>query len=376
MRRGRPKASRCKCTTSRRASAFSSHKAKSYAAGICEETKLREGGSILVPPMELANAPHLHAAPPAPVAPNGTILFGRYLGHTGPIDWAQAGRSRLWRFLHAKRWQYASILGDECVTAVAIADLGWATTAFAYLFNRSHRRVLADVSLIGLPHSGQVADHAGPGALSCFRRGAIELSIEYASHGWKVTVQSPTLTLQTTLVPSPTDGTICAIGRVPGGVANCTHKTHGLTAIGNARAGDADFRLDGCFGALDHTSGLLARETKWRWASGTSASTAINLVDGFHEPFENAIWRDGQVSALGPVTFSRDAADPMATWRIRAEDGSVDLAFAAEGVRSQDKNLGFAMSRWIQPLGTYSGTVLGTAIGPLVGVLEDHVARW
>jgi hypothetical protein len=327
--------------------------------------------------MEFSDKPRLPSAPRAPVTANGTVLFGRYLGHTGSIDWSRAGRSRLWRFLHAKRWQYASIIGHDCIAAVAIADLGWATTAFAYLFDRLHRRVLADVSLVGLPRSSDiVADHVGPGARSRFRRGAIELSIEHATDGWAVEVRSPTLTLEATLAAGSTGATICAIGRVPRGIANCTHKTHGLTATGRARAGDADFRLDGCLGALDHTSGLLARETTWRWASGASASTAINLVEGFHEPFENALWRDGRVIAIGPVAFSRDATDPMATWRIRADDSSVDLVFVPEGVRSQDKNLGFATSRWIQPLGTYSGTVLGTAIGPLSGVLEDHVARW
>ena len=336
-----------------------------------------DGRSILAPPMELSVEPHLPSAPRAPVADDGTILFGRYLGHTGSIDWARAGRSRLWQFLHAKRWQYASIIGRDCVTAVAIVDLGWATTAFAYLFDRLRRRVLADVSLVGLPRSSDlVADHAGPGARSCFRRGAIELSIEHAGEGWTVVVRSPALTLEANLVAGPIWATVCAIGRVPRGVANCTHKTHGLTATGNARAGDADFRLDGCLGALDHTSGLLARETTWRWASGASASNAINLVEGFHEPFENALWRDGRVVSIGPVAFTRDATDPMATWRIRANDGSVDLVFVPEGVRSQNKNLGFATSRWIQPLGTYSGTVLGTAIDPLSGVLEDHAARW
>src|SRR5664279_414060 len=121
-------------------------------------------------PMESSDEPDLPSAPRAPVAANGTVLFGRYLGHTGSIDWSRAGRSRLWRFLHAKRWQYASIIGHDCITAVAIADLGWATTAFAYLFDRLHRRVLADVSLVGLPRSSDlVADHAGPGARSCFR---------------------------------------------------------------------------------------------------------------------------------------------------------------------------------------------------------------
>jgi hypothetical protein len=30
----------------------------------------------------------------------------------------------------------------------------------------------------------------------------------------------------------------------------------------------------------------------------------------------------------------------------------------------------------VQPIGTYRGTVLGQDVGELVGVIEDHVARW
>lgn len=170
--------------------------------------------------------------------------------------------------------------------------------------------------------------------------------------------------------------TVCAIAGVPGGIANCTHKSHGLTARGSARVGSEVVQFDGSVGAVDHTSGLLARDTAWRWASAARLGTAINLVEGFHEPLENAVWRDGQITPLPAVDFRRDPVDPMATWSIRAGDGSVDLLFTPEGIRSQDKNLGFAVSRWVQPIGTYTGTVLGADIGELPGVLEDHIARW
>jgi hypothetical protein len=292
------------------------------------------------------------------VTDDGRILFGAYLGHTGRIDWSRTRRGRAWRFLRSKRWQYASIIGADCVAAVVVADIGWATTAFAYLFDRRSRQVLADVSLVGLPRtSGRVADHVGVGALSTFRRGGTRLSIEHAPDGWRISVRSPTLTLDATLDEGPTAATVCAIARVPGGVANCTHKTHGLRARGEARAGGQEFRLDDAMGALDHTSGLLAYQTAWRWASGASLGMAINLVQGFHDPLENALWRDGGISPLEPVAFSRASEDPMATWRIVSADGSVELVFTPEGVRSQDKDLGFAVSRWIQPMSaSYPGS--------------------
>lgn len=323
------------------------------------------------------NDPELPPAPGSVVGPDGEIKAGLYRGEAKRIDWSRAGRNRLWRYFHWKRWQYASIIGPDCVAAVAVADLGWATTAFAYLFDRRKQRVLADVSLVGMPRlAGRVADDVRMGATSTFHGGGTRFSIARNEGAWLIVVSGKELTIEATLNEGVDAATICAIGRVPSGVANCTHKAHGLVARGTARAGGDEFRLDGSLGALDHTNGLLARETAWRWASGTTAGRAINLVEGFHEPFENASWTDGVITALAPVTFAREKDDPMALWHIRSSDGSVNLAFTPEGVRSQNKNLGFAMSRWIQPIGTYSGTVLGTDVGKLSGVLEDHRARW
>ncbi len=179
------------------------------------------------------------------------------------------------------------------------------------------------------------------------------------------------------LAEGPATATICAVARVSGGgIANCSHKTHGLQGAGTVRVGQEELRIDGVLGALDHTSGLLARNTAWRWASAAGPELAINLVEGFQEPLENAMWRAGRITPLPPVDFVRERPDPMTPWTVRSRDGSVDLRFEAEGVRSQDKNLVIAVSRWIQPIGTWTGRVAGVDVGALTGVLEDHVARW
>src|SRR4051812_20015232 len=93
----------------------------------------------------------LPPAPAAPVDDGGHIRFGRYRGETGPIDWRRCGPNRSWRFFHHKRWQYAAVFGPDAVAAVAIVDLGWASSAFAYVFDRRAGRVLADVSLTARP---------------------------------------------------------------------------------------------------------------------------------------------------------------------------------------------------------------------------------
>src|SRR5205085_10052730 len=158
---------------------------------------------------------------------------------------SRTGLNPLWRFLHWKRWQYASVVGQDCVVAVAIVDLGWAMNAFAYVFDRRARRVLADVSLIGIrPLSGSVADDVTPGAKSTFGRGGARLSIERSGSAWNISVSCQQLKVEATLAEVPGAATICAIGRVPGGVANCTHKSHGLRVQGFVCAGPDSIRFE------------------------------------------------------------------------------------------------------------------------------------
>ena len=142
------------------------------------------------------------------------------------------------------------------------------------------------------------------------------------------------------------------------------------------------FDLDGTWAAVDASNGLLARNTAWRWASAHRPDIGFNLQQGYFGAQENVLWLDGQPIALGAAHFDFDAAQPMSPWHVRTEDGLLDLVFTPEGARRDDRDLGFAASRYVQPVGTFSGTV---AAGPgqplrevrnLLGVTEDHFSRW
>ena len=61
---------------------------------------------------------------------------------------------------------------------------------------------------------------------------------------------------------------------------------------------------------------------------------------------------------------------------MQSVDGRVDLTFRAEGYRAQTVDLKVIFSRYVQPFGTFSGTVNGIAVEDLPGVAEDHAARW
>nr|WP_229415737.1 DUF2804 family protein [Pseudoduganella armeniaca] len=72
----------------------------------------------------------------------------------------------------------------------------------------------------------------------------------------------------------------------------------------------------------------------------------------------------------------------LAPWHIFTEDDCLDLVFTPDAARREHRDLKIAASRYVQPLGTFSGWVRGTPEQPkrpierLAGVTEDHFARW
>jgi hypothetical protein len=97
---------------------------------------------------------------------------------------------------------------------------------------------------------------------------------------------------------------------------------------------------------------------------------------------ENAIWLYGRLLRVGKVSFDYSSSDPMAPWSIHSDDGLLDLRFTPEGMRSENKNLLIAASRYVQPIGSFSGVLTDPASGArhivdrLAGVTEDHASRW
>jgi hypothetical protein len=142
------------------------------------------------------------------------------------------------------------------------------------------------------------------------------------------------------------------------------------------------FDLSDAVACLDSSNGLLARDTAWRWASAHSAEVGFNLQQGYFGVNENALWLDGQLIPLGAANFEFNPKRPMAPWRVSTDDGLLDLMFTPEGARQEDRDVWMASSHYVQPVGTFSGTVRASraaaprAIDGLLGVTEDHRSKW
>ncbi len=329
----------------------------------------------------------LPAAPTQLIDVNGAVHTGRFEGITGDIDWARLrpplARGAWWRHFHHKRWFYVALATDEVFCAVAMVDIGWTSTAFGYVFDRQQAKVTAAFSQDGLPGLGaRLADRCASGAVHGFHFAGQQLECRHdpASHCYQLRVRSRSLQIDAEFGDS--GPTLLAVGSVLGGSVHATQKSSARSLRGELRLGSRRIGLDGGVASFDYSNGLLARDTAWRWASAHSPEVGFNLQAGYFGAQENALWLDGQLIALGAAGFDFDPAQPLSPWRLRTDDGLLDLHFQPQGLRREDKNLLVAASRYVQPIGEFSGWVKASVdaaprpVNRLVGVTEDHQSRW
>jgi hypothetical protein len=131
-------------------------------------------------------------------------------------------------------------------------------------------------------------------------------------------------------------------------------------------------------GLIDDSAGYHARRTDWRWCAGVGETPqgnalAFNIVTGVHDApvgSERTLWVDGVARELPPATFDEDLHS------VAFDDASV-LAFAEEARRARTDDFKLFASDYVQPFGTFSGTLPGgTVVARGWGVMEAHAVRW
>ncbi|THC46247.1 DUF2804 domain-containing protein [Massilia sp. Mn16-1_5] len=323
--------------------------------------------------------------PPAPLAavgPDGQPLFGRYQGLAGAPGWDRLApphaRGALWRRLHHKRWHFVALVTEELFCGVAIVDIGWSNTAFAYVFDRGRRRVVAALSPLGVAGlTAVVGATVAQGARFTLpgRRIAIEAD---GAHGHRLQLHAGGFRIDAAY--AGTGPRLLAVGPVcDGGSVHSTQKSPGLALQGWLEAGGRRFRLDGGVASYDFSNGLLGRRTAWRWISAHGLDIGFNLQAGYFGDAENALWVDRVLVPLGALEVNIGAGG---VWTLVTDDGLLDLRFTPEGTRCDDKQLLVASSRMRQHVGRFDGWVRSAPDAPrravtgLAGLAEDYRARW
>lgn len=315
-------------------------------------------------------------APSAPVAADGPA-FGTYAGRFADTDLrlGEGDVGLLRRALSETRWQWFAAFDDALAVGGAVVDTGLLGTAFLWVADRQSGELLMDddvllpsplVTVSTAPANGVVARVDLPRRRLRITRTGEAVAVDANFAGADVALAANAAAREAV-------SAVCPVPDRDAGV-NVTQKETCVPFEGHV-AVDGSHRVDGA-GMLDYSHGLLARETAWRWAIG-SCTTAdgvgvgFNLVTGFNDGLENAVWVDGEARAVGEATIEDDGDE----WRATSDCGTVDVTLAVEGRCEEDVDVGLLASRYSQPFGTWSGTVAGRDVEG-IGVAERHLARW
>ncbi len=318
-------------------------------------------------------------------------LFGLYRGTiaSGPPTPSLALPS-----LRRKRWIFVGVFDPAFVLGVAIADLGYASNAFAYVgaIGDPAKRI-PDAWKSVAPSWCASVDR------SCARwrrgRDALDITLPNAGnpgllHGSVALPQGGEVRFSIDLIAVGASGSpitcVASSGDGSRGRWNLTVKDDTLRASGTVRWAGVE-RVINAAATYDVTDAYPPRHTEWHWASaaGTTAdgrSVGLNLCAKHNDSDrarENALWIDGMAHPLGAVRFALDRSAPGSSpWTIVGE--GVDLRFDPSGLRDGHEDLKLVKSDFVQPYGLFTGTV--TAGGETVrlegvpGVVEDHEAWW
>jgi hypothetical protein len=329
----------------------------------------------------------LGPAPSSLFDEHGTPRFGAYSGALPPVDLERLAPSKLALVTQRKRWVYVGLATDEIFFGAAVVHVGYVATAFAFVYERSQNRLIADRSTLAPPLGQQFSDTAGDGCDVRFRAlGArFDLKRPHGQDAYDLDLALGDIALHASLDDAP-GPPIAVVAKIPGGTVNATEKRALLRSSGELSVGKRRFRLEGGLAGIDYTHGLLARRTAWKWAfllgqSQSHESVAMNLVEGFVGEPECAVWVGDRLYPVGEGRFTFDPKRPLEPWKVKTACGAVDLVFSPGGMHAEDKNFGIVRSHFVQPAGVYSGTIRLPDRAPLelegvLGVTEDQDVVW
>ncbi len=281
-----------------------------------------------------------------------------------------------------RRWCYVAAGDGDTVVGAAVVHLGAVGVAFAFARvggvcgTWEVKRPLARGVRVGEVPSGGASARTGRADVRVAPSGRIELDVPTAAGRLRACVRpSGAVTPAVLATRTPDDGW------------NVTQKAAGTPVTGEVELGNGpEVALTADAGAWsDWTSGRQDRRTRWLWAAGAGTAAdgrrvGINASTGMNgrEAGEDVVWWDGVPHALD-LSRLRPSGDPATEpWELAGPGTS--LALDPVGARGADEDLGVIVSRYVQPFGAWSGTLVDPAASRvdvrLAGVAEDHLAVW
>lgn len=323
-----------------------------------------------LPPSELRNPP------PKPE--------GSYAGHLPRLDIQASSFAQ--RVTRDKRWVFAFAASDDVAIAASVVKTGYAHKAFAYGVDLVGRRLLFQRSVTAPPGIARFVDDGPRTREASFSFGGLSLRVGDA--GIAISTRTKALFGDPVVVRCDADlagatRPISAFVPVDDGGVSATEKYLAPATLDVSIAGARRNPVAASFG-VDHSRGLLARHTAWRWGFGVGRAASgemigFNVVSGFVGEAECAAFAWGDVVPLAEADFTVSGPFATAPAQVKTRCGSLDVHFSPCAAMSEQVSLGLVRSELVQSVGTFRGRLAVDGVSrdlDLVGMIEHHDAVW
>ena len=298
--------------------------------------------------------------------------------------------------IREKCWCYMGIIHPDIIFGCAVIHLGYIASAFVFGFDRREKRMIEHAPVF-FPLGQAVFNRNPETGITSYQslRGRLCLTHDQAITGKKIISAHfflPGRSIKADIEVFDPEGGLSPmhfLTPMENGRLAFTTKTAGLKAKGKIVLNRKSFDLDPetTFAIFDWTNGFYPRHTSWNWACGAGTAhdgtpVGFNFSSGVYENglLENTVWINGKPEPTGEILFTYDSRSPHLPWLIQSRDGSINLIFTPEGIRRAHDDLFIIKSYFIQPCGSFEGSIkTGTSLirfSNLGGVAEEHHATW
>ncbi|RVU41669.1 DUF2804 domain-containing protein [Rheinheimera riviphila] len=342
--------------------------------------------------MSFCYSPRISQTPQQLIDRSGQPQFGIFEQSVPELNFGQFDyrtvldkpASQLSRHFAQKQFQFVTVCGDGWLLAVAIADIRYASSGFAYLYQTDHPTFEKGL-LLPLQLGCQMSESPIAGVAK-LHSGKTSWSIEPGSDHWQLTIDCGPLQarLQFDKNQQPPLA-LCA----PTGYQGFTYteKNNALAVSGQLSLAGKNFPLEQARAGYDFSAGFMRRQTNWRWASINSVhegkAFGLNLAAGVNETglCENAMWFDGDIQHLSPAQFRFDRYNQQSRWQVSTLCDELELEFTPLFCRQEKVQAGLLASNFRQYVGHYQGEIRlrdgqVLKLNQCLGLAEDHYAKW
>ncbi|MEW6982109.1 DUF2804 domain-containing protein [Colwelliaceae bacterium 6471] len=345
-------------------------------------------------------------APVSLVSSSGTPTYGYFDGPVSSLGLEHFNyrtdmdkpASALAKHFHFKQFQFVSIVTENFIIGVAIADIRYLGNGFCYLYDIKQNKIV-ETSWLKFGGLGYQMTPSPMNGLARIANRNGEVCFHLTEGNWHLSINTQTISADLKLVSKQASLPIAMCN--PTGYRGWTYtqKHNGLTPHGHLAINGVNQSLNDALAGYDFSAGYMRRETSWRWASINATTKeagnetkiiGLNLAAGVNETGgnENVFWCDKERHLLPavhfdfqrkPVNKSTNAID--STWHIYSDNGQIDLHFCAKNCRFERLNLWLLKSNFRQFIGYFTGYIIDNdgnkhTIDNIIGLTEDHFARW